>query len=324
MSRSLIVFGNGLGMALDHRYFSLTNALETIWEGTEHFDAYKKQLIIGSIDGLGEHNAPQGEHQLEKLQIAIVVTDYLKKLEVEGGPRWLSEHASDLPQAYNKFIHEVAFYFHQSGEFLPNTFLNPLADYIRESKSHVATLNYDNLLYDGLKNKNILNGFDLLIDGFTRTSGFTSDNLNRFSRRNQAWYMHLHGSPLYQGDRKLLRDERDNIEWNEKSHIVLTHIKHKPMIIDSSDILREYWKRLPRAITEAEVIILFGYSGNDTHLNRKITEHAIGKKIHIIEYSGVGTPLDRSLFWNSKFIGFNVEVHLLDSVIDFTEWTDLR
>ncbi len=31
MSRKLLIFGNGLGMAIDHNHYSLTNALNTVW-----------------------------------------------------------------------------------------------------------------------------------------------------------------------------------------------------------------------------------------------------------------------------------------------------
>ncbi|RYU64219.1 hypothetical protein ERW51_17770 [Aliivibrio finisterrensis] len=324
MARSLLIFGNGLGMALDHEYFSLVKGLATIWQGTEHFDETKKKLIIGSMDDIGEDEAPQGEHQLEKLQIAIVASDYLKSLESDGSPSWLTEDAAQLPVAYKKFMHEVAFYFHQSGLNLPENFLESLSNYIRESKSHVATLNYDNLLYDGLKDYGVLNGFDLLIDGFTRALGFCSSNLDRHNTRTKAWYMHLHGSPLYQGNRKLLREERNNTEGHEKSHIVLTHVKHKPMIIDSSPILSEYWRRLPTALNEASCIVLIGYSGDDIHLNRKIMEHGAGKNIHIIEYSGNGSRADRERYWHDKFSNINVILHQPDSVLEFVDWFALE
>ncbi|QUM75523.1 SIR2 family protein [Moritella sp. 24] len=311
-------------MALNHQYFSLARGLATVWQGTEHFDDAKKRLIIGSIEDVGEHESPQGEHQLEKLQIAIVASDYLKSLETEDSPSWLTEDAAQLPVAYKKFMHEVAFYFHQSDSYLPAPFLASLSNYIRESKSHIATLNYDNLLYDGLKDHGVLSGFDLLIDGFTRGLGFSSHNLDRHRPRTQAWYMHLHGSPLYQGNRKLLCEERNNVQGHEKSHIVLTHVKHKPMIIDSSPILSEYWRRLPTALNEVSCVVLIGYSGEDVHLNRKILEHSREKNIHIIEYLGSGTRAERRVYWARKLPNMNITLHQPESILEFVDWFALE
>jgi hypothetical protein len=72
-----------------------------------------------------------------------------------------------------------------------------LINFVSSTKSHVATLNYDKLLYEEFINAGICSGFSgQLVDGFT-SSGFDSSNLVRLYGRNFGYYMHLHGSPLF-------------------------------------------------------------------------------------------------------------------------------
>ena len=71
-------------------------------------------------------------------------------------------------------------------------------------------------------------------------------------------------------------------------HIVLTHFEHKPKIIETYDILSIYLEFLEMAIDESEEILMFGYSGNDAHLNRLISQVRGEKNIRVIERLGAG------------------------------------
>lgn len=147
--------------------------------------------------------------------------------------------------------------------------------------------------------------------------------MDRHRIRRQAWYMHLHGSPLYIGNRKLMGGDRADLSPNADSHIVLTHVRHKPLIIISSNILSEYWQRLGRALGESDRSVLVGYSGYDEHLNELIQSRLGDKKIKIVERGSHETQKSRERFWNSKFTKCDVHVTTVDNLLDFTGWRDL-
>ncbi|MEP7731423.1 SIR2 family protein [Marinomonas primoryensis] len=320
MARSTIITGNGIGMALDHNAFSLSKALEEVWNNAEYLTRKHKDLIISTIDGTSTTQPPESESQLGKLQMAIVATDFLSKFESEEA-KWITKNANQIPSIYKKFIHEVAINFHNTGLRLPHYFVKPLVTYIQETKSHIFTLNYDNLLYDSLIESKVLDGYNgILIDGFWRSTGFKKSNLDRFNRSKKGWYIHLHGSPLFINNNKIMGGERDFLEAEHKCHIVLTHVDYKPSIINSSKILKEYWSRLDRAIKESDKIYLFGYSGEDIHLNERIKLQSKGKKLIVIEWKNSYTRKERKQIWKEK-TGFDeLELVLLDNILDFKDW----
>jgi hypothetical protein len=319
MPRLALIFGNGLGMALDSQYFALPSGLRSVWNGSEHFREEHKRLVTSAIQGLSAEAHPELEEQLDQLQVAIVASEFLRRFESEN-VKWLSDHSREFPQAFRRFVHEVASYFHDSGKHLPYPFVDSLSNFIKVTKSHVAVLNYDNLLYDALTETGVLSGYNgSLIDGFHRV-GFDKKNLDRNDLTRLGWYLHLHGSPLFVGNRKLMRDERAFVIPNESSHIVLTHVEHKPLVIASSQILTEYWSRLSKALTEAEKVVLFGYSGCDVHLNEVVAQSCIAKEIHIFEWSGAGQRDARDRFWHEKLHQCPITLHQFENLLAFEDW----
>lgn len=318
--RSTIITGNGIGLALDAEYFSLHNGLTSVWNDTRHLSREHKKLILSAISGTTEERAPTSEDQLDQLQVAIIATELLSSFEVSG-VSWISPQAKDLPSTFKKYVHEVALYFHRSNQSLPDYFLTPISDYIKHTKSHVLTLNYDNLLYDGFKSKGVLNGYTgPLIDGFWASTGFAEDHLDRHNVDRHGWYMHLHGSPLFIGNNKVMGAERDFLDPEEESHIVLTHVVHKPLIIGSSHILSSYWRRVEKAIEESYRIIVFGYSGLDKHLNERIRIRKGEKELTIVEWSGAGGQEERKDYW-ARQTGFSkFELIRLDNILEFNAW----
>jgi SIR2-like domain len=325
MARFTIVIGNGLGMAIDKEYFKLQNGLKTVWSDTSNFSQEQKNLVISTISGLSSEDYPSSEEQLDTLQVAVVATEFLKSLEAVEAVKVerLSKQSRELPRAFRRFVHEVAAYFDKSGESLPDKFISRFAQFINETKSHVATLNYDSLLYNALSNFKVLDGYNgSLIDGFWKT-GFAKTNLDRYPESRFGWYFHLHGSPLYIGNKKLMREGRQELKPTEQSHIVLTYFKHKPIIIASSSILTEYWKKFDIALSEAEKIVLFGYSGRDEHLNERICLHGQGKPVHVIEWKGDRDRNSGHKYWNEKLKGHKITINQLDHILDFDGWKDL-
>lgn len=309
-------------MAIDSQYFLLSSGLKSVWDGSEHFGPQHKRMVVSAIPDLSADDYPQSEEQLDQLQVAIVASEFLRSFE-SVDVRWLSDMSREFPEAFRRFVHEVASYFHDSGKILPDTFVNPLSAFINETKSHVAVLNYDNLLYDAFTTNGVLSGYDgALIDGFHR-AGFSKNNLDRHNVNQLGWYLHLHGSPLFVGNQKLMRDERAFVVPNEASHIVLTHVEHKPLVIASSPILTEYWSRLTKAFKEAEKIILFGYSGMDSHLNETITASCHEKDISVFEWAGSGQYGERKNFWNNALNGCHITLRHLTNLLDFSDWQSI-
>ncbi len=318
--RATIIFGNGLGMAIDKDFFDLKNALKHIWDHSDNVKEAHKKLIRTALPEILPDLYPLSEDVLDKLQVAIVAAEVLREFE-KNDVTWLNDQSREMPDAFKRFIHEVALYFHKSNHTLPFDFSFGLSKFLKGTSSHVAILNYDNLLYDALLQTKILDGFNgVLIDGFTNQKGFDSSNLVR-KRESMGWFMHLHGSPLFIDNHKESGIGRDFLVPSSKCHIVLTHVKHKPLLIDRSKILSEYWSRLSKAIKESNTVILLGYSGGDTHLNEIISTQGDGKHVRVIEWCGEGATDIRMKFWESKLNLLNISLTQMDNILEFNNWS---
>lgn len=318
MSRKLIIFGNGLGMALDPNHFSLTKALEEMWEYEGLLTDVQKELIQRCT---GSENAPEGEDELDDLHLAITSCKTLQRIG-SGEVDWLSEYGQEFPEITAKYIHKVATYLHNYEGDLPESFAEPLIQFIKRTKSHVATLNYDKLLYSSFIDYEIVKGYNgFLVDGMV-SSGFASENLERKFNRDFGYYLHLHGSPLFMNNgttiKKLTMGALNLDDDNVGKHIVLTHVKHKPEVIAASYALSTYWDYLRFSLSEVQEVILFGYSGLDEHLNKLLRPY--NKDIKIIEWIGSpGNEAERKRFWKSE-LGTVPTLIQLEDITTFTDW----
>lgn len=213
-----------------------------------------------------------------------------------------------------------------------------------ETKSHVATLNYDDLIYEKVVNGVEIDGavwvpqakqpgqnYPYVRDGFL-SGHFCQDSFD--FQGDCGFYLHLHGTPLFatKGGQhvKLQRCDISFKEDTRRLHIILANPKDKRELISQSEILNNLWdKQLPRCILEAEEIIIFGYSGLDDHLNERLAEAKDTKK-WVIEWSQSqhslpdspvleGANLTPTEFWAKK-LGKNVEVRRLDNILEFDAW----
>ena len=320
MVRKTLVFGNGLGMALDPSFFSLSRALQETWEEEGFLSAEEKQLIEACLPENSEFGRPSDEDDLDLLQRVLISCDFLRRIEIGENLHWLSDQGRRFPRAIRMFVHKVASAFHSDDKHLPDTFCNSLIEFLRETKSHVATLNYDQLLYDPFVDQAVLQGYNgVLIDGFLK-SGYSADNMHRHNEARLGWYMHLHGSPLFYEEREMIKKRRRcdfDFQAIETTHIVLTHIKHKSSVIASSSVLSEYWQFLEMAIDESEEIILFGYSGYDRHLNERVSRLRRDKTVRVVEWDG--SDGNRENFWREK-LGGDSNVVQLENILDFNDW----
>ena len=319
MARKLIIFGNGLGMAIDPVHFSLTAALGNVWDRKGFLTLQQKQLIGRCI---GRDGAPESEDELDLLHRAVTYCKSLNKIG-EGDAHWLTSDGQCFPEITSTYLHKVATKLHNYDGFLPAPFENSLVEFVKTTKSHVATLNYDKLLYNSFIDNQIVNGYSgYLVDGML-DRGFSADAMKRKFGNKYGYYLHLHGSPLFtnRGGHivKLSREEL-TVECDVPSqHIVLTHVKHKPSVIQASNALSTYWEYLQSALLESEEIILFGYSGFDNHLNMLLRPYLITKSLQVVEWDGAGEQQDRDLYWN-HLLGKAVTVVRLNNITDFVDW----
>lgn len=331
--RKLVIFGNGLGRALDSDYFQLELALQEAWADQSILNDNQKQLILQCLpDGVIEKDisiAPKSEAELDRLQRVLAACDEISKHEVGAGASWLTEDGKKFPLAIRSYVHRAASYFHSGGHALPSEFVTGLVDWVHSSRSHVATLNYDELLYRAFIGSKVFDGYNCLLDGFV--PDFDPSNMNRFYPSSQSFYLHLHGSPLYfnaaQGElRKSGLSDLPFLEGYSSSHLVLTHVHHKAAVISASPILREYWRRLEIAMKEAESIVLFGYGGGDLHLNLLVSKYFRDKQVEIVErgHEAYGTDIGKNSrlnYWATKLGVDAVYAFWHQNILDHKNWT---
>jgi hypothetical protein len=330
--RKLVIFGNGLGRSLDNDYYNLETALQSAWDNPAALNEAQKQLIWQCLPSVvledEQLRAPKSEAELDTLQRVLAACDEISKYELDGGVAWLSPQGKEFPGAIRSYIHCAASYFHQAPYSLPESFTSPLVDWVVRTRSHIATLNYDELLYRAFINTDAFDGYGCLLDGFV--PNFDPENLNRFRPATQAYYLHLHGSPLYYSTangtlKKAALSSLSAIEGHSSTHLVLTEVKHKMSVIGSSPILREYWKRLEEAMKEAEGIVLFGYGGGDSHLNNLIEDYFKEKTVEIIErkrseYETKEGESARFAFWKKTLGVDKICAFWLTDILKYDRW----
>ena len=351
MSKKLIIIGNGLGMALNPEHFSLANAMNRVWDG-DSLDTKQKELI-GALKGIDAGTGPTGEDELIATQIALgLLSDFRDRLGDDALDRWFTGYAKNFPHTLRRYIFEIAFDLYSyevpaAKQNLWENFTQHFIKFIMETKSHVATLNYDDLIYEKVVNGVVIDGkkwmpqevqpgkkFPYIRDGFINR-GYPQFRQDSFDFSGDCgFYLHLHGTPLFatKGSQhiKLPRCDMSFNEETRRRHIILANPKDKRELISQSEILDNLWKKqLPRCIREANEIIVFGYSGLDEHLNERLADAKATKK-WVIEWSRTkhalhdseiieGAEVSAEQFWTKK-LGQNVQVKRLDNILDFTEW----
>lgn len=333
--RSLLIFGNGLGMSLDPSAYSLHRAMHTVWESAALTSA-QKQLILACLPRKAK--SPSDEAHLGRLQSVVAACEKLLEVAPLDGKHWLNDDGQEFPKAVQRFAFEVARciflarYTDPKSELygvkcqLPLYFTEPLSSFIRKSRSHIATLNYDGLLSQALEKHGLLNcDTSILRDGF---AGRIFNRKNLFRPKEQGgWYLHLHGCPLFSTVYKNRHRKISELSLEANSSgmkhvgqsIVLTNAESKPDIIKASGILDVYWEFLELSIHESRNLTVFGYSGNDIHLNRLIAQNRADKPIRVVEYLGAGRRENRLRFWSEQF-GDQVDLVQKEDVMTFQDW----
>lgn len=302
MKKITILFGNGLGRAIDAQAFDLKSGLQKEYERLSADDQHYIHSTEVSLEN---------EDELERSHILASYASEISKIQHSETP-FLTEYGMQFPEKRLQFIFNVANYFFNIGlddlHNLPESFSNNLCKLINENQVNIATLNYDCLLYKELFNKNLLKGYNgPLVDGLT-DGGFEERNLYRLFGKKFGWYLQLHGSPLFftDKDNRILKSTI-NAELSydnacKRSHIVLEPTKFKPDVITNSPLLRVYWDYFSIALNESEIVILFGYGNNDIHVNQAIIRafknntQPNNKRLIIVSHDS-----DKTDSWNDVF-----------------------
>lgn len=268
-----------------------------------------------------------------------LITDIVSQ---ERQDEWFTPEARSFPVAIGRFVYEVARRLNANSiqyadDLRLSPFIQGFIDFIHESKSHVATLNYDTLLYSAFNGLHqvggqflrVCDGWDgALVDGYTHGAGFCEENFDRRFDRNFGFYLHLHGSPLFVGSpaRKLTRAGLDNHEPESAQHIILSDGRLKPFLITRSPVLSLYWRQLTQALKEAEEIIIFGYGGGDEHLNRAIKFHDVPKRV-VVWDGQAGNHADENdpeSLWRNRLCeaqaAHTVQYIPMNDILDFRDW----
>lgn len=332
----IIIFGNGLGRAVDDAHFNLERALGESWNDPDLLSPEQKALIISCLPNqqiLDDEQPPTSESQLSDLQKVLSACDTIKAFETrvpDDQTGWLSPHGIEFPQAIRKYIHHTASSFYDDEKYLPRGFSESLRGHIINNGPTVATLNYDDLLYECFAGTDVFNRH-ILRDGFLSGPFDFDQARNRRDAAREGWFLHLHGSPLFvtkEGQpTKIRRDQFAEYVGTDSTHLVLTNVEAKTNIIAGSEILDTYWKELKAEITVADSILLVGYAGSDKHLNRLISNNLpVSATIRIVEFNEANFYSDeeRRAFWGPLFSASRsdfVEIIRMDDILEFRNWS---
>lgn len=337
MVSSLFIFGNGLGRAISNDYFSLERVLRDAWDGGGTLTDRQKELIQSCLphDVLEDDEAaPTSEAELNDLHRVLSACDTIKSFEDripgEDG-NWLSIHGLEFPAAIRRYIHNAACRFNGSAEgildvnerCLPYDFEQGLRSYIMSSGAHIATLNYDDLLYECFSDTEVFRQHRLR-DGFFNGRFDLTRQENWYDPNNEGWFLHLHGSPLFVNKlnepQKIKRADLSEYMGHESTHLVLTSVKYKRSVIQSSQILGAYWNKLKNIVPQCKNVVLFGYGGEDIHLNELLVELHDDATLRIIEYDD-GTDFDeRKSNWIDTLKNPNLHLLRMQNILDFNDW----
>ena len=352
MTESLFIFGNGLGRSIDNDAYQLNTAMQAVWDkGDNGLSDMQKEIILKALalegDDIGV--GPQEESQIKTIQEVIFACELLQKIEDVRLPfatdetrntlAALTKEARELPDALRTYVRQVASQFVDTDNHLTGDFCTPLFDFVYDANNiaHIATTNYDELLYTAYGQQEGRDDKYKLIDGFHNTvekelvfDPVKSQENYINGRRRRGWYLHLHGSPLYVDNgsqvRKLRLSDFRVADYTCPGHIVLTHHAFKRRIIEESHILNAYWNIFCEKLFKSTNIILFGMSGDDVHINKAIRDYAREDAIiRIVDWTGESdNERDKKEdLWKGK-LGENrfktENLILLPNVQDFTDW----
>jgi len=322
--------GNGLGMDYKSEIFSLASAMSYAWDLIEDSDDI---MLLQNILTLG--TAPETEGQLRNLQRLY--------WHLEGSKLNDENHILTLIDDF--FVNIVKQFFSVNSNVIKDCdLINSLVKYIAcagdDKPCHVATLNYDKLLYGSFtnvpaENGNTVFGSYKLIDGFFPDDNRLIYNTKQCQKRNPSagWYLQLHGSPLFSANtnhndiepvsqtivKENIADKEEQFLVERKirnamrDQIILTDPTFKTAMIEKNKLLSDYWCKFKTILSKTDKLCVIGYGGNDPHVNELVRNQCrSGNKtmrVYIVEWDHKDGSTNnnwfnkekRKLFWKAKF-----------------------
>lgn len=362
-----VLVGNGLGMALDSKYFTLEAGMKSAWDKMKEEGGVDSTTFQKALKAFLDEKVPENEDDLQKFHetlITLLKIESLGKQIPEEIMKVIHPEAHNFKTSYREYILHVAAHFYNydvkiyndpfvfgSIEILngiPQASRSPFEKFIEKFTNfikgkfesggivHVATLNYDGLLYREFINSKII----------SRTGGSLFDGVSTkvgLNRKVLDWtgkgrYLHLHGSPMFyndsdrfysNSDSSIRKDSEENgrnafkpfvIDDKFRPHIVLCHSTQKEPYINRSELLRTYFEYFEKSLIQSDLLII-GYSGKDLHVNKAIRD--LRKKssepliVKVVEYKDPNYQEgQRQLFWEER-LGADVNYEALSSILDY-------
>lgn len=334
--KSLYIFGNGLGRSFDNEFYSLERALKKSWSQDGLLDDNQRRLIQSCLQKetvieaeLDIEEAPTAENELRDLQRVVDACDLISIFQdkTDCDDAWLTDTGKGFPNAVRSYFHFAAVQFHDPNKRLPDAFADDLRSFVKSARPHIATLNYDDLLYEAFTGTSIFHD-RMLRDGFLGGNFQLEQSVEYYNQnpKEEGWFLHLHGSPLFitrdRQEKKIPRSQLSSYAGHEKTHLVLTHAKSKPTAIMSSPILKGYWHTLRNELKNSTKVTLFGYGGADDHLNQILNMTGDNVSVRVVSYKP-DDPDSEIQNWKKIFNKKDLkdsDVLLLDNLMDFSEW----
>lgn len=304
--------GNGIGMALNitdednQNIFSLEYAMKQAYQNSQNKSELK--TVITNIAG---ECPPKDEDELRHLQRWLwsiekeIINDENNKSLIKEYffdiAHWFSDIYFDKENKVLKSSSQKTINESSSNDF--SSFIKYLSKRIIESsenkeKIHIATSNYDKLLYSGFYAQEIFN---------KKGTKYLLCDAPKIAPIDGPWFLHLHGTLLFNTNEDGIPSKSDIFKdlkknWNKREHFILTDRNFKHSKILESPILKKYWEIFKdRVLKETSKLIIIGYGGNDPHINDAIRNSAV-REIHVLEYDKKGfKKAVRTQFWESKF-----------------------
>lgn len=333
------IVGNGLGMAIDPERFSLKNAMEKALNGNgDTLEGYFKAAFptlpeVGSLDCQKRNSLYTDEAHLRDLQRLLWAHDK-GVIDLGNDRQVIAEYFTQVVWQFFepkfRFVGGRRLLYGVNGNSeLACRFMGAFCTFISNRKAwntyptHVATLNYDRLLYFGLIYPGVIGNSGSLTDGFSKNKeGEIVFQATIAKKSMLGWFLHLHGSPLFyhnkdnpeiiikNGTPQEEKEIRKNaFDPNKTRHFVLTYPHFKQKKIEESTLLSVYWQKFQDILKQTDKLVLFGYGGNDPHLNNQIREWVNWNKgiLYIVEhdfgrFSEGEQKSIRKMYWQAKFM----------------------
>jgi hypothetical protein len=103
---TLIIFGNGLGMAIDPNRFAISEGLRFAWGKLDE----KEQLLLSTLKGISKDKPPQSEKELKSVEEVRLLNVILESI-ADDPDAWLSSNLKTVPRTVSNFRKHVADYF---------------------------------------------------------------------------------------------------------------------------------------------------------------------------------------------------------------------